>query len=264
MGRLFGYVRVSTGDQETSVANQIERIQELAAKEGLTLEHVYVDEDVTARIPLRVRPQGKELWDRLDPGDAIAFNKVDRVFRSVADASQTVQIWQQRGIRAIIMDLGIDLATPAGRMFFHQLAAFAEFEREMISQRTKECLRYLYAHGRPVRQRPFGWVRDRPGKGASFVEYGPERELAQQVLCWRREGHSLRRIWNFLWERKVAKPGRKWAPRGKGVHYTLSDISALESAARLGYPTYGPHSALAFQQRAMQSECSDQTPPPCL
>jgi DNA invertase Pin-like site-specific DNA recombinase len=48
----------------------------------------------------------------------------------VADASATVQIWQQRGIRAIIMDLGIDLATPAGRMFFHQLASFAEFERE--------------------------------------------------------------------------------------------------------------------------------------
>jgi DNA invertase Pin-like site-specific DNA recombinase len=130
MGRLYGYVRVSTGDQENSVLNQSERIQELAAKEGLPLEHVYVDEDVTARIPLKDRPQGRLLWDVLDPGDTVAFNRVDRVFRSVSDASQTVQIWQQRGIRAIIMDLGIDLATPAGRMFFHQLASFAEFERE--------------------------------------------------------------------------------------------------------------------------------------
>lgn len=236
MGRLFGYVRVSTGDQETSVANQIERIQELAAKEGLTLEHVYVDEDVTARIPLRVRPQGKELWDRLDPGDAIAFNKVDRVFRSVADASQTVQIWQQRGIRAIIMDLGIDLATPAGRMFFHQLAAFAEFEREMISVRTRDCLRYLQTHGRPVNNRPVGWVRDRPGKGATFVPCQSERDLAIRILGFRESGLSLRAIWNVLWAERIAKPGKVWSESGRGVHYRLTDIAALAQAAQSGFP----------------------------
>jgi DNA invertase Pin-like site-specific DNA recombinase len=64
MGRLYGYVRVSTNDQDNSVQNQIARIQELAAKEGLPLEHVYVDEDVTARIPLKDRAQGGILLER--------------------------------------------------------------------------------------------------------------------------------------------------------------------------------------------------------
>jgi len=256
MGRLYGYVRVSTNDQDNSVQNQIARIQELAAKEGLPLEHVYVDEDVTARIPLKDRPQGRILWDVLDPGDAIAFNKVDRVFRSVADASATVQIWQQRGIRAIIMDLGIDLATPAGRMFFHQLASFAEFEREMISQRTKECLRFLYSRGTPVNQRPYGWVRDKPGRGATFVHCQQERDLALRVVKWRDEGLSLRQIWNRLWTLRICKPGKRWAERGKGIHYSPYDISGLELAARKGFPIVGPHSLLASRRLSMQTECS--------
>jgi DNA invertase Pin-like site-specific DNA recombinase len=236
MGRLYGYVRVSTGDQENSVLNQSERIQELAAKEGLPLEHVYVDEDVTARIPLKDRPQGRLLWDVLDPGDAVAFNRVDRVFRSVSDASQTVQIWQQRGIRAIIMDLGIDLATAAGRMFFHQLASFAEFEREMISQRTRDCLRYLHSHSRPVNNRPLGWIRDRPGKGAAFIPCEAERDLARRVLSWRESGLSLRAIWNMLWKERVAKPGKVWSENGRGIHYRLTDIAALAQAASSGFP----------------------------
>lgn len=240
MGRLFGYVRVSTSDQENSVHNQTDKIKELAAKEGLQLHQIYVDEDVTARIPLRDRPQGRMLWDTLEAGDAIAFNKVDRVFRSVRDASQTVHIWQEKGIRVIIMDLGIDLATPAGRMFFHQLAAFAEFEREMISLRTKECFAFLRSRGVPVNQRPFGWRRDRPGKGAKFVPYQPERDLALRVLAWRESGKSLRWIWNRLWEERVTKPGKQWSPRGKGVLYRLDDIACLAEAARRGFPVDSP------------------------
>lgn len=264
MSRLYGYVRVSTGDQDNSVNNQIQKIQELAAKEGLQLQQIFVDEDVTARIPLRERPQGRVLWDTLESGDALAFNKVDRVFRSVMDASQTVHIWQEKGIRAIIMDLGIDLATPAGRMFFHQLASFAEFEREMISQRTKECLRYLHASGRPVNQQPVGWVRDRPGKGATFVPCQTERDLALQVLAWRESGMSLREVWNLLWTRRVAKPGKKWVEKGRGVHYGLADIVCLEKAARLGFPVVPRRSLQSDRQPKTQSGHSSRTPPPGL
>lgn len=252
MGRLFGYVRVSTSDQDNSVNNQIDRIKELAAKESLQLQNIYVDEDVTARIPLRDRPQGRLLWDSLEAGDAVAFNKVDRVFRSVRDASQTVHIWQEKGVRAIIMDLGIDLATPAGRMFFHQLAAFAEFEREMISLRTREVFAYLHSHGVPVNHRPFGWRRDRPGKGAKFVPLPSERQLAERVLAWRESGWSLRKIWNRLWDERIAKPGKTWSERGKGVHYSLQDIVLLATAARQGFPVVSPSSLRAGGPRKRQ------------
>jgi DNA invertase Pin-like site-specific DNA recombinase len=236
MGKLYGYVRVSTDDQDNSVQNQAEKIRDLATKEGLTLERVFVDEDITARIPLRDRPQGRVLWDVMEAGDSVAFNKVDRVFRSVRDASDTVHCWQQKGIRAIIMDLGIDLATPAGRMFFHQLAAFAEFEREMIGQRIREVFAYLKKHGRPFGNRPFGWQRDRPGKGAQFVPCEQERALGHRICQLLDDGMSRREVWNLLWDERIAKPGKKWAERGKGVHYHLADIQGLALAARRGFP----------------------------
>lgn len=178
MGKVWGYVRVSTDDQDNSIQNQIERIKEQAAKEGLPLAMIYVDEAVTGKIPLRNRPQGRLLWDAMNPGDVIVFNKVDRVFRSVRDATDTVHTWLDKGISPVILDLGIDLRTPAGRLFFHQLASFAEFEREMIGQRVREVQSYLRKHGLPRGNRPYGWQRDRPGKGAQFVPLESERQLA--------------------------------------------------------------------------------------
>lgn len=263
MGRLWGYVRVSTDDQENSVQNQREKITELARKEGLDLAHIFVDEDVTARIPLRNRPQGRILWDSMDSGDTLVFNKVDRVFRSVRDAADTVHTWQERGIRCIIMDLGIDLATPAGRMFFHQLASFAEFEREMIGQRTREIVAYLRRHGRPYGgSRPFGWVKQGKGRDARYAPCESEREVARRVARMSDAGQSYRQIgWQLMRER-VTKPGKKHSDRGKGVWYSLSEIHSLAQAARLGFPIVARSALLADVTPGTQTGCSAETPPP--
>lgn len=263
MGRLWGYVRVSTDDQENSTENQIEKMKEMAAREKLEVAHIFIDEDVTARIPLRDRPQGRILWDSMDPGDTVAFNKVDRVFRSVRDASDTVHIWQERGIRCIIMDLGIDLATPAGRMFFHQLASFAEFEREMIGQRTREILSYLKKHGRPVGSaRPFGWSRKGSGREARYVPCESEREVARRVVQMYEAGMSYRRIGWELMRTRVTKPGKKHTDSGKGVWYALSEIHSLAQAARLGFPIVPRSALLTSATQSTLSECSGGTPRP--
>ena len=263
MGRLWGYVRVSTDDQDNSVQNQKEKIAELAAREKLELAEVFVDEDVTARIPLRNRPKGRLLWDAMNPGDTLVFNKVDRVFRSVRDAADTVHIWQERGIRCIIMDLGIDLATPAGRMFFHQLASFAEFEREMIGQRTREICAYLKKHGRPVcGARPYGWLRQGKGRSARYVPCESERELARRVARMSDAGQSYRRIGWTLMRERVTKPGKTHTDRGKGVWYSLSEIHNLAQAARLGFPIVARSALLADVTPGKQSGCSGGTPQP--
>ena len=83
---LFGYARVSTNDQATSAECQAARLREFAAGKGLRLE-LYVDEDVSGAMPLKARPAGKRLWDALTTGDTVAFTKVDRCFRSMADAA---------------------------------------------------------------------------------------------------------------------------------------------------------------------------------
>ena len=250
MGVVWGYVRVSTDEQENSVANQQEKIAEFAAREGLEVADIFVDEDVTARIPLRNRPKGRVLWDAMNTGDTVIFNKVDRVFRSVRDAAETVHIWQEKGIRCVIMDLGIDLATPAGRMFFHQLASFAEFEREMIGQRTREIAAYLRKHGRPFGSaRPFGWLRKGTGKDSRYVACEEEREVCFRVLGLLEDGKSYRQIVWALAKDRVTKPGKKPTDRAKGVWYCVSEVHGMAQAARLGFPI-SPRAAL--QVSAMQ------------
>jgi len=240
----YGYARVSTDAQDNSLENQEQRIREFAEKEGVRLAGIFVDEDVSGSVPLRLRPQGKILWDALDPGDTVVFCKVDRVFRSVLDAAETVNTWQERQVRCVILDLGIDLATPAGRMFFHQLASFAEFERAMTGQRTREIAAYLKKQGRPYGgARPFGWQKVGRGRDARFEPLDSEREIAFRVLDLKEQGKSYRDIAWILAKDRTVKPGKKWTDTGKGVWYSVSEVHALCQAARLGFPV-APRAAL--------------------
>jgi DNA invertase Pin-like site-specific DNA recombinase len=255
MGKVWGYVRVSTDDQDNSIQNQIERIKEQAAKEGLPLAMIYVDEAVTGKIPLRNRPQGRLLWDAMSPGDVIVFNKVDRVFRSVRDATDTVHTWLDKGISPVILDLGIDLRTPAGRLFFHQLASFAEFEREMIGQRVREVQSYLRKHGLPRGNRPYGWQRDRPGKGAKFVPLESERQLAERIVRMHADGTPYSRIAWALMRERVTKPGKKWTDAGKGVWYSTSEIHGLATAHAQGFPIVPRRHVRVGGTQDLPSEC---------
>jgi DNA invertase Pin-like site-specific DNA recombinase len=170
----------------------------------------------------------------------------------VRDASNSVHSWQQQGIRCIVLDLGIDLATPAGRMFFHQLSAFAEFEREMIGQRIREIKRYLASQKRPYGNRPFGWVRDRKGAGARFVECPQEREVAKRADSLLGSGMSLRQAWNVFYQEKIAKPGRRFDERTRGALYRLDDIALLAMAYRLGFPIVPRDSLRAYERQHWQ------------
>jgi len=256
MTRVWGYVRVSTDEQENSVQNQWDKINDYARKEGL-MACVYTDEDVTAAIPLRDRPAGRILWDALEGGDTVVFCRVDRVFRSVCDAADTARTWQDRGVRCVILDLGIDLATPAGRLFFHQLASFAEFERALIGQRTRETAAYLKRHGRPYGgARPFGWKRHGRGHQSRFEPLEPERQIARDVLALYQDGVSYRQIAWRLMKGRVTKPGKEPNSRGKGVWYSVSDVHALAQAARLGFPIVPRSALLAGEKQETPTGCS--------
>lgn len=233
--KLWGYVRVSTDDQQNSVANQQEMIRDYARKAGM-IACICVDEDVTGKTPLRNRPQGRLLWDGLNPDDTVVFAKHDRAFRSLRDAADTVHIWQERGVRAVFLNLGLDLGRPEGRLFFHQLASFAEFERELISQRVRDCFAYLKQNNRCHGNRPFGWQKDRPGKGAYLVPLEKERALGQRVCQMHADGMSYRQIALQLMRERTLKPGKRSLDEKGGI-YSVSDVHALALATRQGFPT---------------------------
>jgi DNA invertase Pin-like site-specific DNA recombinase len=238
--RLFGYARVSTDDQATSADAQAARLKEFAASCGLQLAGLYVDEDVSGALPLKARPNGKRLWDALAPGDTVAFTKVDRCFRSMADAATTLALWKQLGVRVNIIDLGIDVSSPAGELFFNQLASFAAFERQMIGQRIKEALAHRKATGRPYgTSRPLGWVKTGVGKDTRWVPCHDERRLAERVVALREAGGTLAGIARQLARENVTKPGKAKdarVGRYRGCYYLEADVDRLYRAARAGFP----------------------------
>lgn len=239
-GRLIGYGRVSTADQATSVEAQTARLRQFAHQSGMELAALFVDEDVSGALPLKARPQGKRLWDLLAPGDRVAFCKVDRCFRSMADAATTLAFWRQIGVEVSIVDLGIDVSTPAGELFFNQLASFAAFERQMIGTRIKEAIAQRKATGKPYgRSRPLGWVRSGPGKDAEWVACAEERKLAGRVVTLREGGETLAGIARLLADEGVTKPGKKRdarAGRYRGCYYLEADVDRLFRAAKAGFP----------------------------
>ncbi|WP_285267704.1 recombinase family protein, partial [Haemophilus sp. UMB1048] len=89
-----------------------------------------------------------KLVDKLEKGDCLVVLKIDRLGRDNIDVQQTITMLLERGINVVSLDLPErDLSTPAGKMMLQMMAVFAEFERNKISERTKEALTARKAQG---------------------------------------------------------------------------------------------------------------------
>ncbi|WP_226562518.1 recombinase family protein [Salipiger thiooxidans] len=134
---IFGYARVSTDDQLLDAQTD--------ALEAAGAERVFADKISGST---RKRPQLDHLLDQLRPGDVIVVTKYDRLARSLRDLLDIVEAIKERGggFRSLAED--IDTTTPAGRLIFHVFASIAQFERERISERTREGLEAAKKRGR--------------------------------------------------------------------------------------------------------------------
>jgi len=149
--RALGYIRVSTEDQATNghgLDAQHDAITAHADRRGWPVT-ILADE---GRSGSQVNPGLRDCLDQLRAGraDALIVAKLDRLARSVAHAADILNAAKTQGWNLIICDLGVDLGTPQGRAMANMLATFAEFERDMISVRTKEGLAAAKAKGKPI------------------------------------------------------------------------------------------------------------------
>jgi putative DNA-invertase from lambdoid prophage Rac len=144
--RLFAYTRVSTADQTTD--NQI---GELKAA-GLAIEpRRVIAETVSGSVPAMERRGFSRLVDRLEDGDTLAVTKLDRLGRNAMDVRATVELLAARGVRVVCLALGgVDLTSPAGKMTMGVIAAVAEFERDLLIERTQAGLARVKAEGRKL------------------------------------------------------------------------------------------------------------------
>lgn len=185
----IGYARVSTHLQNTDT--QVERLK----ADGCT--RVYVDHGASGA--KASRPEWDKCLDRLEAGDTLVAVKLDRVGRSVRNLIDVSQDLDARGVSLKMLDQPIDTTTSMGRLFFTIIAAIAEFERELIRERTVDGLKATKARGRQGGRKP--------RLSAQQVEY---------VRHLRASGYSIGRIQDELANGK-GRPGRTTIYRALGM-----------------------------------------------
>jgi putative DNA-invertase from lambdoid prophage Rac len=146
MSRTFLYARVSTSGQFTE--NQTQEVK--AAGFDVQASRV-VEETISGSIAASERPGFKKLLDRMEGGDVLIVTKLDRLGRNAMDVRQTVESLATAGIRVHCLALGgVDLTSPAGKMTMQVLGAVAEFERDLLIERTQQGLMRAKAEGKKL------------------------------------------------------------------------------------------------------------------
>ncbi|EAN6152236.1 recombinase family protein [Salmonella enterica] len=144
MSRVFAYCRVSTLEQTTE--NQRREIE--AA--GFTIRpQRLIEEHISGSVAASERPGFTSLLDRMENGDVLIVTKLDRLGRNAMDIRKTVELLADSEIRVHCLALGgVDLTSPAGKMTMQVISAVAEFERDLLIERTHSGIARAKAAGK--------------------------------------------------------------------------------------------------------------------
>ncbi|WP_423379561.1 recombinase family protein [Burkholderia sp. LMG 32019] len=146
MSRTFAYARVSTNDQ--TAANQL---REIAAAGFNVDKRRVITESISGSVSADQRPGFAELLLKMEEGDVLIVTKLDRLGRNAMDVRTTVETLANRGIRIHCLALGgVDLTSAAGRMTMQVLNAVAEFERDLLIERTQAGIARAKAEGKAM------------------------------------------------------------------------------------------------------------------
>ena len=129
---IYGYARVSTKGQAKD-GNSLE--QQLSVLREAGAERVYYDSFSGKKM---ARPEFDKLKEALTPGDKLIVTKLDRFARSAAQGSQLIEALIESGVTVHVLNIGVMDNTPTGRLIRNIMLSFAEFERDMIIERTSE------------------------------------------------------------------------------------------------------------------------------
>ncbi|AXI03271.1 recombinase family protein [Aquirhabdus parva] len=146
MSRIFAYVRVSTADQTTD--NQILEIKQA----GFTIASTrIISESISGSVAASERPQFRKLVDRLEHDDVLVVTKLDRLGRNAMDVRATVEQLERSGVKVVCLALGgVDLTSASGKMTMSVIVAVAEFERDLLIERTQAGLQRAKSEGKTL------------------------------------------------------------------------------------------------------------------
>jgi DNA invertase Pin-like site-specific DNA recombinase len=205
-GRIVGYARLSKSSEEGhSIEAQIRAIEDYCERAGLSLLRVEVDDGASGR-SMKKRPGLARALEscRAGKADGLVAARLDRVTRSLLDFARLVEDAEKHGYALVVIDQSFDLTTPHGRAMAGMLAVFSQYERDLISARTRSALAHVKRHGSRS-GRPIG--------NPNFVSVSAE--TGARILELREAGLSYRRIADQLNEENIptAQGGQRWHTR---------------------------------------------------
>jgi DNA invertase Pin-like site-specific DNA recombinase len=219
--RVIGYTRVSTEEQASggfSLDAQAAKIRAYCELYELELARIESDPGFSGKdlerpgvsavlAELRRRKNG-------DAVDGLVVAKLDRLTRSLRDWQALIEehFDERRGKRLFSVEESIDTRRASGRLVLNVIMTVAQWEREVIGERTRDALQAKIARGERCGKVRFG--HDLAGDGRSLVENAREQEAIRLMEGWRAEGKSLRAMCRLLEEMGIEtkEGGRVWLP----------------------------------------------------
>lgn len=166
----LGYARVSTLHQDEAL--------QYDALQAAGCDRVFTDK---ASGKLESRPALDELLAQARPGDTVVVWRLDRLGRSLRHLIEVVAVLEQRGVAFVSLTESLDTSTPGGKLVFHLFGALAEFERDLIRERTMAGLAAARARGR-TGGRPTVWTPDKQRTAQAMHQAGEDVSSIARVL----------------------------------------------------------------------------------
>lgn len=201
--RLIGYGRVSTNDQNPELQRQA------LLRAGVHPDNLHIDEGVSGAKAKR-RALSLAFLD-LRPGDTLIVWKLDRLGRDLSQLIAHAQKIKDEGAHFKSLTENIDTTTPSGLFFFHMIAAMAQWERSMISERTKAGMAVAKASGKVLGRAP-KWTADVEKKvragiaaGQSIEALAKKYKLSDSLIRKRLSGGEISKLRKVKVKRKTRK-----------------------------------------------------------
>jgi len=230
MSRVYGYIRASTDKQIASPETQRQIIEDYAKRIGRSIDRFFIDPATSGKKRLHDRNAGRELMATVRSRDTVIVARLDRLSRSFIGFAQILDSWTKLKVGIHLCDMPgghFDPDNPMSEMMIGILIVFANYERRLISQRTKEGLQARKQRGEKYCRWPeYGWRWEKRhdsvlGKDVTVkVADDGERAIMAKCVELRAAGFSLDQIRQHLnYERK--------ARTRLGGHWTTGRVAFL-------------------------------------
>lgn len=229
MIRAVGYVRVSTEDQARegiSVEMQRKKIGAYCQLNDLFLMGFLEDEGISAK-SITIRPGLQNLLKMVDRKDcdAVVMYKLDRMFRNTVDALTTAQRFERQGIVLHSITEKLDTKSAMGKFFFSLTASYAEMERCVISERTRDALNHKRQNGEQIGTIPFGQRLD-PQTNKLVADESEQSIITRISELRNRKNLSFGKIAKDLNSQNIlTRRGTLWTPVTIRNHYLKAEAA---------------------------------------